>query len=234
MSALQAASRFEWERVVRRCLIPGPTKLVAYTLAQYGNVQGESIRPGVSRMAAVCGMGESTVRRHLDALQKFGLIERLANGGGPTKLAARYRLTIPEDLLERIRLLGPDELTPLTQASGVQGSKKGPSALIQASGVTPVDNHELRSLGEVTPLISGGNSAHPGERPSREQPNSHQGTAGLVATSPEAWAEYEQASSLLSRFPDFGASLIERAPDEIKGWRERVVWAASQAQGATA
>lgn len=234
MTALQAVSRFDWERIVRRAQIPGATKLVAYTMAQFGDVRGESIRPGVARMAAVCGMGESTVRRHVDALQRLGLLERLANGGGPTKRAARYRLTVPEDLLERVSMLGPDEISLLTQVSGVGLSTGGVSPLTQVSGDVPVDNPELRSPGEVTPLISGSNSAHPGERPSRDHPNQHQGQAGLVVTSPAAWDEYAEASKVLSRQPDFGASLIELAPDEIRGWRERVIWAAAQLGAATA
>ena len=75
-AALHPCKRFEWERIVRRCLIPRATKFVAFTLAQYGSANGDQIRPGVARLAAVCEMGESTVRKHLDALRKLGLVER--------------------------------------------------------------------------------------------------------------------------------------------------------------
>jgi hypothetical protein len=118
---LQPAMRFEWERVVRRCRIGKTLKLVAYTLAQYGDDDGTNIRPGILRLAAVCGeMGASTLRRYVDQLLALGLIERVANGGGRNRLAAVYRLTIPEDLLDRVELLDTDEVTPPSTVSAVR------------------------------------------------------------------------------------------------------------------
>lgn len=135
MAELEPASRFEWERIVRRCRIPGATKLVGYTMAQYGDVHGCRIRPGTERLAATCVMSTRTVERHIAALLGYGLVERLANGGGRNRAAALYRLTIPEDLLERVDLLGPDETTPATQKAGVEP--------VDNQGSTPVDNTEL-------------------------------------------------------------------------------------------
>ncbi len=171
---IQPAGRFEWERIVRRCRIGGKVKLVGFTLAQYGDEKGRNIRPGVARLAAVCEMGESTVRRHVDTLLQLGLIERVSNGGGPTRQAAVYRLVIPADLLERVPMLDPDEITPLTVGSGVRlwiaprepVDNEGNSAQSDERS-TERDVSQLRSVSGVTPLSLAGNSAHPGERPPR-------------------------------------------------------------------
>ena len=116
---LQPCSRFEWERIVRRCPLRGAVKLLAYTLAQYGDAAGRNIRPGTPRLAAVCGMGTRTVERYLADLRGLGLVQRVTNGGGPNGLAAVYRLTVPDDLLQRLTLLQPDELTPATRLAAV-------------------------------------------------------------------------------------------------------------------
>ena len=138
-----AASRFDWERIVRRCPLPGPVKLLAYTLAQYGNPAGRDIRPGTPRLSAVCGMGARTVERYLSTLREAGLIERLANGGGPNRLAAVYRLTVPDDLPERFDLLDPDEVTPARHLAAVPAVESAPSPASQVAGdgrTQPVDN----------------------------------------------------------------------------------------------
>lgn len=186
---LQPAGRFEWERIVRRCQIPGPTKLVALVCSTFANPDGSNVRPGEPRLAAVCGMGASTVRRHLARLLELGLLERLANGGGRRgegwARAARYRLTVPSDLLELVELLDPDDGTPLTQASGVDpvdnpySAHSGERSTADNSAhlgerSRDLDDPELRSPGRQLRSLSGGNSAHPGERlPPIDQPLDH-------------------------------------------------------------
>lgn len=198
---LHLAKRFEWERIVRRVVMPAATKLVAFTLAQYGSQNGDAIHPGFERLAAVCGMGHSTVRRHVDALLALGLVERVSNGGGPNKLAARYRLTIPEDLLERVQMLDPDERTPLATVSAVEAFLTDPTPLTRGSGDpdihTPVEAEisarpgerslesnsahlepELRSFRDRTPLTQ--MSAHHPYTP----PLEHHPPTALKVTSP--------------------------------------------------
>jgi hypothetical protein len=142
---LQPANRFEWERIVRRCLVPAQVKLVAFVLAQYGNQHGSEIRPGVGRLAAVCGISERSAKRHVAALLAYGLIERLANGGGPRQRAATYRLTVPVDLLEQVPLLGPDEGTQAIQVarvpsliSGHPGGPSSPGGAVDNSGTQAI------------------------------------------------------------------------------------------------
>ena len=152
---LQPAKRFEWERIVRRVRLGKSTKLVAMVLASYADTSGGSVRPGEPRLAGACEMGASTVRRHVATLVEMGLLERVSNGGGPGKWAACYRLVVPDDLLWRVPMLGPDEVSPLTQVSGVQ-----PEDL----WTTPVDSQNSAHLGERSSSPDPGpdspNSAH--------------------------------------------------------------------------
>lgn len=136
---LQPCTRFEWERIVRRCRIGRDVKHVAYVLAQYGDYNGNEIRPGVERLAAVCEMGERTVKRHLATLLGLGLVERLTKGGGRNARAALYRLSIPTDLLERVEMLGPDEGAGGPRTAPVRDRNSGQIAG-PSRGIEPVDN----------------------------------------------------------------------------------------------
>lgn len=151
---LQPCSRFEWERIIRRCTLPGAVKLLAYTLAQYGDQSGHDIRPGTPRLAAVCGMATRVVDRHLATLREVGLIERVSNGGGRNRLAAVYRLTVPDDLLERLDLLPPDELTPASTVAGVVPIRpvdNSTTPAAQVAGVVDPAGTELPPLSNELP-----------------------------------------------------------------------------------
>lgn len=115
---LQACRRFDWERVIRRAVLPQAVRFLALILATYADQDGAHVRPGNVRLVAVTGMSLRTVVRHTATLRDLGLLEKLTNGGGPARRAADYRLTIPEDLLERVELLDPDEGT--AQTAGIR------------------------------------------------------------------------------------------------------------------
>lgn len=108
---LMPASRYEWERVVRRIRMPPTTKLVALTLASYANRDGSQVRPGRGRIAAVVGVTTRTVSRCLVMLRDMGLLDRISKGSGSAFHSATdvYRLTIPVDLLDATEMLDPDE-----------------------------------------------------------------------------------------------------------------------------
>ncbi len=108
---VNGSARYEWERIVRRVVMPPPAKSVAFALATYGNQDGTSIYPGNERLAAVTCQSDKTVRRALSWLRAGYLIERVREGsrGGRGGFADEYRLTIPSDLLTRHTLLSPDE-----------------------------------------------------------------------------------------------------------------------------
>lgn len=104
-------SRYDWERWVRRCILPSSTKLVAFVMATYAARDGSRIFPGVTRLAATTGLSERTVRTALGNLRDVGLIERVYPGGrrGTQAFADVHRLAIPADLLTRVETLNPEE-----------------------------------------------------------------------------------------------------------------------------
>lgn len=103
--------RYDWERWVRRVQLPPTTKLVALTMATYAAKDGSRVFPGVTRLAAVTGLSERTVRTALGNLRDVGLIERVWPGGrrGTQVFTDVHRLAIPADLMSRAEFLDPDE-----------------------------------------------------------------------------------------------------------------------------
>lgn len=147
----QACGRFEWERIVRRLQLPMRLKFTATMIATYADADGSRVRPGVEVLAAVTAQGASTVRKHLTALQEYGLLELVSRGGGRAGRgkATQYRLTIPVDLLERVPMLplGERRLSAVPDSPLAPGSAESDDAtespLPQESGQTeqsPVDN----------------------------------------------------------------------------------------------
>lgn len=96
--------RYEWESVMRRLALPSPTKLVAAYCAQYGNLDGTEIRPGVDRLKLETCLGERTVREALATLRHIGLLVRVRCGSkmGRRALTDVYKLAIPEDVADKV------------------------------------------------------------------------------------------------------------------------------------
>lgn len=96
---VERIGRFEWERAVLRLAMPTTTKLVALTLAIYGNRDGSGIHPGEARLARELGLSQRSVRGHLWTLrERLRLIVRESHGGSRSGLADTYRLGLPNDL----------------------------------------------------------------------------------------------------------------------------------------
>jgi hypothetical protein len=153
-NVLQPCGRFEWERIVRRCVIHPTTKFVGFVMAQYARSNGTSIRPGTKVVAAVCGMSERNAERHLKTLRSLGLIEKTTGGGGPNRRAASYRLTVPEDLLDRVEMLDPGEGTPDTQMSEVMVENSrhlDVGSSVEIGGELPTSERELPTNDHRTP-----------------------------------------------------------------------------------
>jgi hypothetical protein len=178
---LEAAGRFGWERVILRADVSTKATAVALVLATYANRDGENAHPGLDRLAAGCKMPESTTRRYVKELVDAGLIEQTArgNGSGHHRRATCYRLTLPNDLPERVGIL-PDpgieyrsperaEHEPSTAHPG-ERSTEGSTAHLDERNTASSTAHfgaEYRSLGDRVPLTLGGSTAHLGERPPR-------------------------------------------------------------------
>jgi len=109
--------RYEWERIVRRCVLPQPVKSVAAHVAQYANRDGSHIYPGVARLSAVTQLSERSVRDALETLRQLALLTRTRKGSslGRQALTDEHKLTYPADLERRVHLLDPDE-TPASAA----------------------------------------------------------------------------------------------------------------------
>lgn len=84
------------------------TKLLAFALATYADMNGSRVRPGVGRLSRVAGVTDRTVKRALATLRELGLIERVKQGNRWAGHADEYRLTIPTNLLD-LPMLDPDE-----------------------------------------------------------------------------------------------------------------------------
>lgn len=178
---LQPIGRFDWERIVRRIVMPKPAKYLAFVLATYADPNGTRVRPGIEVLAAVTGDSDKTVRRLMGVLRtEFGLLELTSRGGGRggRGRASEYRLTIPEDLLDRHAMLGPDgrpddssvtqvtgqspdpPVTQMTDDCGQPLSTDGDSSDSPVTIVTdqsPVDNSNDRSSGTPSPPIDRSN-----------------------------------------------------------------------------
>lgn len=106
--APQPCDRFEWERIVRRVIMPSGPKLLALTLATYGAADGSQVRPGTERLARVMGVSVATVKRSMGTLRELGLVVRVRQGNRWANHADEYRLTLPVDVLD-LPMLDPDE-----------------------------------------------------------------------------------------------------------------------------
>lgn len=142
--------RFEWERLVRRAVLPEPVKFTAFVLGSYADPDGSRVRPGSEVLAAVTGKGLRTVRRLVGDLVALGFLELVSRGGGRGRggRASVYRLTLPIDLLERIELLPPGE-RPLNPPAVQVASESDESAATQVAGdcgQSPVDNSEPEAI----------------------------------------------------------------------------------------
>lgn len=103
--------RFEWERIIARIVVPPrhrAAKLVAMMAATFADAKtGENVRPGEERLAAMCQLGQSTVRESLKWLRENQLIHRRSRGSniGKRDLADVYVLCAPEDWETRFLVL---------------------------------------------------------------------------------------------------------------------------------
>lgn len=164
MIHLSPIDPYSWTRLVRRARLgSSATKLVALTLADYASPDGSNVRPGNERLAAVTELGEKSVRRALEALRVLGLIERVFEGSkaGRRGLADVYRLTVPDDLGERVEMLAPDEKTPDT-VTGVTGlaDPSEPVSPDTMTGDWAAADTEHRSSETGSPVTDDRNTGH--------------------------------------------------------------------------
>jgi predicted transcriptional regulator len=126
---LMALDRYEWERVVRRCVLPTTVKTVAAYAAQYANKNGTRIYPGVARLCAVTGLSERSVRAALTTLRELQLITRTRKGSslGRQALTDEYKLTRPADLVDRVHMLDVAETPASAACDSTCGHPRSPA-----------------------------------------------------------------------------------------------------------
>lgn len=168
--------RFDWERILRRLILPWDVKAVGLLMATWADADGSRIRPGIEVLTVSSGRSERTVRRLVGKLRNLGLIEVTSRGGGRggAGRTTEYRLTIPDDLQERITVLGPDYEEPgtlgiwlatptdpqATQTTG-QSPEDSPANPGPDPSAPPVDNAEP----EATHVADESPSEQPIDRP---------------------------------------------------------------------
>lgn len=198
---VHGSARYEWERIVRRVLMPGSAKCVALAMATYANADGTSIYPGNERLSAVTCHGDKTVRRALAWLRSGYLIERTREGsrGGRGGFADEYRLTIPSDLLTRHNLLSPDESPVTTTGDNAPADKEHRSP----RPVPPVTE-------AGSPVTESQNTGHRDRTPTQYQPQPKQDQRESLVR--DVTARGDDAANLYARLAAF---------DELDAARQR-------------
>lgn len=154
----------DWVKIVCRARIGESTKgvgakmvkAVACRLAWYADFNdGTKVFPGPARMAVELEMDYKTVKKAYAVLRSFDLILLVAHGRGVRPAGVgddeirsdEYRLNIPADLLERLRILDPTELVAAAKAVAAANSGRNRIAGPQvprngrrAPAADPVDN----------------------------------------------------------------------------------------------
>ncbi|WP_280244981.1 hypothetical protein [Nocardia abscessus] len=105
---LEPVGRFEWERWIRRLILPPGVKYTALMAITYGDLDGSRVFPGVEKLALVMNVGTASVKRHMRVLRETGLIQRVKQGNRHAEETDEYRITLPSNLLD-LPMLTPDE-----------------------------------------------------------------------------------------------------------------------------
>ncbi len=177
---LISVDRYEWERILRRCVLPPTVKAVAAFAAQYANRDGTRVYPGVNRLAAVTGLSERSVRRALQTLRELGLLARTRKGSslGRQALTDEHKLTRPVDLDRRLHLLDPEE-TPASAACDSTCGHTGSQARPAAASTAKLAEHRQLTTGTPatragTPATDDRNTGRSCTPPTHDQPQPNQ------------------------------------------------------------
>ncbi len=110
MSDEYAVSLRQWTDVLRRTRLGRTAKAVGLMLATYADSDGTRVYPGIARLAVECELTYNVVQTALAKLRDGGLIElvRKATRRGDSD---EYRLIIAIDLIERVDVLSPSQVT---------------------------------------------------------------------------------------------------------------------------
>jgi hypothetical protein len=128
---------FAWQRKIARAELPLTTKSIAMLLAYFANADGSRVRPGERLLAAITGLTERAVRRHLALLRELCLIERVEHGNSAGR-ADVYQLTVPAGAIDTIPMRLNERWQPLPTAADAPEVDAAGTAGTGTQG--PVDN----------------------------------------------------------------------------------------------
>lgn len=165
-------TKWEINRALRASDLPAPSRLIMFVLsdiAEAGTAEvPERHTPSLSVLAAETGLGEATVKRHLDLLELAGWVKR----DRPTIENARrygertrYSLTLPEVGSES-QVLGSEEAQEVetwAQSEPTQGSERAQAGL----RVSPIDKEH--DPNDQYDLFGGHASTTAAEQPPKKQ-----------------------------------------------------------------
>lgn len=228
MTGLIPIGRFDWERIIRRihakpspsCApgrvhMPWDARSLLLLYATYGAADGTRIFPGDKRIITIIGKSSTTIRRWRDTPVRLGLLTLAQHGGGSGQYrrANEYRLTVPDDLLDRFCLLDPDTEEPPEPFATVP-AWMGTVERVGTESLRPPGAATVPT-GERTVPESGGHCARPDGTPSRDQgdqpstkgPDRHLSDARARATAGDD-PEYASARAVLATLNDLGGQLL--------------------------
>lgn len=125
-AGLAPATSFEWFRVIksiefgtctigRRNVSGGTIKLICGILASYADADGSNVFPSIARLALDAEISEEVTKAVMRHLREVGLLDQVERGGGRKRKTAKYQLTIPDDLLAKVKVRSPSEVEALTR-----------------------------------------------------------------------------------------------------------------------
>jgi hypothetical protein len=159
-----ARIRFGVVRIDKRNTVAGSAiKAVAGRLADYADSDGSRVRPGLARVALDLELSYETVKRAVSVLVKARLL-RLVHAAARRGDANVYRLTIPEDLIDRVDVWSPAKQA--LEIARINESRKGRRRTTEGSpdsdpqgAQRPADTRQERTpAGRSTP--SGHTDSH--------------------------------------------------------------------------
>jgi len=210
---LRPVDRFEWEQIVLRArwtgvitgkvgttgkttrggVSPAAIRAVCWAIVSHANPDGTRVYPGDATLAVEAEVGVQIAQQVKRKLVDFGLIEKVRSRARRQRRGDEYRLTLPTDLLERLRVLSPAAVQAAAvdvyerrrgKRGGSDGSPTGPGVggpmdppqdgSDDAVGGPmdpprePDDNSRGGSNGTPTDVCGGSNGTHVGDPMARD------------------------------------------------------------------
>ncbi len=173
----EKSARYTWLHQIAKSSLSPTTRLVAHSLALFGNADGSNIYPGVRAIAAASGLSQRAVCEHLDKLVLAGYVVRHTTQLSGPRMHTRliYLLSLPKAVAEA----GPVSARPWDADPNYTRRKRGLVApatpketghtadaasaveVEAGSGVASVET--LRAYPDATCADSGARRAYPHE-----------------------------------------------------------------------